>query len=128
MFQASDIYTTSGDVKLWNDWTSYVSKYDASTFYNWEQDNLPLYDIEERTYENWEQHGYPTSCVGGFALVVSADAPADSLTCNQNLFTDVSSAIEALPQHIRFPVVIEAASFKDLGDLKLHNIKLGYNG
>jgi len=128
MFQASDIYTTSGDVKLWNNWTQHVSKYDASSFYNWEQDNLPLYDIEERTYENWEQHGYPTSCVDGFALAVSADAPADAVACNQNLFTDVSSAIESLPQHLRFPVVIEVASFAGLEDLKLHNIKMGYKG
>lgn len=127
-FQASDIYTASGDVELWNNWTQYVTKYDSSSFYNWEQDNLPLYDIEERTFENWEQHGYPTSCVPGFALVVSADAPAADVVCNRNLFTTVSGAVEALPQHIRFPVVIEVASHKDLGDLKLHNIKIGYRG
>ena len=128
VFSTSDVYTTSGDVKLWNNWTQDVSKYDASSFYNWEQDNLPLYDIEERTYSNWEQHGFPTSCVPGLALVVSADAPAASLACNQNLFTSVSGAIEALPQHIRFPVLIEVANFKDLEDLKLHNIKMGYRG
>jgi hypothetical protein len=127
-FQASDVYTTSGDVKLWNSWTQNVSKYDASSFYNWEQDNLPLYDIEERTYANWEQHGFPTSCVPGFVLAVSADATAADLECNRNLFTTVSGAIEALPQHIRFPVVIEVASHQDLNDLKLHNIKMGYRG
>jgi hypothetical protein len=127
-FSASDTYTTSSNVDLWNNWTQYVTKYDASSFYNWEQDNLPLYDIEERTYENWEQHGYPTSCVPGFALVVSADAPAADVVCNKSLFTTVSGAIEALPQHIRFPVIIEVASHKDLGELKLHNIKIGYRG
>ncbi len=69
-FNDTDIYTSSGSVMLQNSWTPYVSKYDTSSFYNWEQDNLPLYDLEERTYENWEQAGYATSGVTGFALTV----------------------------------------------------------
>ena len=56
-FNPNDIYTSSGSVMLYNSWTPYVSKYDTSSFYNWEQDNLPLYDLEERTYELWEQQG-----------------------------------------------------------------------
>ena len=49
-FSKTDIYTSSGSTPLYNAWTPYVSKFDTSTFYNWEQDNLPLYDLEERTY------------------------------------------------------------------------------
>ena len=53
VFKRQDIYTSSGTVMLQNAWAPYVAKYDTSSFYNWEQDNLPLYDLEERTYENW---------------------------------------------------------------------------
>ena len=100
-FNRNDIYTTSGSTRLFNSWTSYVSKYDTSSFYNWEQDNLPLYDIEERTYELWEQAGFPTSSVPGFALTVSADTPTATLNANSNIFTTVSACIAALPQVIR---------------------------
>ena len=110
-FNRNDIYTTSGSTKLYNSWTSYVSKYDTSSFYNWEQDNLPLYDIEERTYELWEKAGYPTSSVNGFALTVSADTPAATLAANNNIFTTVSSCMASLPSVIRFPVLIEVANF-----------------
>jgi hypothetical protein len=127
-FSATDIYTASGSASLYNNWTSEVTKYDTSSFYNWEQDNLPLYDLEERTLELWEKAGFPTSSIPGMALAVSADAPAADLLANTNLFTDVSSCIAALPEVIRFPIIIEVANFGDLGKLELHNIKFAEEG
>jgi len=127
-FNRNDIYTSSGSVMLFNSWTPYVSKYDTSSFYNWEQDNLPLYDLEERTYENWEQAGFATSGVTGFALTVSADTPAATLLANNNIFTDLSSCIAAIPKVVRFPVLIEVANFGDLGDLELHNFRIEEGG
>jgi hypothetical protein len=121
-FNPNDIYTSSGSVKLYNSWTPYVSKYDTSSFYNWEQDNLPLYDLEERTYELWEQAGFATSAgVPGLALVVSADAPAATLAANRNIFTSVSACIAAIPKVVRFPVLIEVANFGNMGPLELNN-------
>ena len=127
-FNPNDIYTSSGSVMLYNSWTPYVSKYDTSSFYNWEQDNLPLYDLEERTYELWEQDGFPTSGVTGFALTVSADTPAATLAANNNIFTDLSSCIAAIPKIVRFPVLVEVANFGDLGDLELHNFRIEEGG
>jgi len=128
-FNRNDIYTSSGSVKLYNAWTPYVSKYDTSSFYNWEQDNLPLYDLEERTYELWEQNGFATSAnVPGLALTVSADAPASVLAANRNVFTTLSSCIAAIPKIVRFPVLIEVGSFGDLGKLELHNFRIEENG
>ena len=96
-FNQFDVYTGSGSTTLFNSWTPYVSKFDTSSFYNWEQDNLPLYDLEERTYESWEQAGYPTSAVNGLSLTVSADTPTATLTANPNIFTTLSSCIAAIP-------------------------------
>ena len=127
-FKSEDIYTASGDAKLFNAWTPYVSKFDTSSFYNWEQDNLPLYDLEERTYELWEQQGWPTSSVPGLALTVSADADTASLAAESTLFTDVSSAIAAIPKIVRFPVLVEVGSFDELGPLELHNFRIEEGG
>ena len=132
-FSETDIYTSSGSVMLQNAWTPYVSKYDTSSFYNWEQDNLPLYDLEERTYENWEQAGFSTSSLTGFALTVSADAANTTegqavLLANSNVFTDLSSCIAAIPKVVRFPVLVEVGSFGDLGPLELHNFRIEEGG
>jgi hypothetical protein len=132
-FNVNDIYTSSGSVMLQNSWTPYVSKFDTSSFYNWEQDNLPLYDLEERTFENWEQAGYPTSAVTGFALTVSADAATTTegqaaMLANNNLFSNLSSCIAAIPKVVRFPVLVEVGSFGDLGKLELHNFRIEEGG
>jgi len=128
-FNPNDIYTSSGSVMLYNSWTPYVSKYDTSSFYNWEQDNLPLYDLEERTYELWEQQGFITSAgVPGLALTVSADAPTAILAANNNVFTDLSSCIAAIPKVVRFPVLVEVGNFGDLGLLELHNFRMEERG
>ena len=117
VFIEGDIYTSSGSVMLYNSWTPYVSKFDTSSFYNWEQDNLPLYDLEERTYEMWEQGGFPTSAVPGLALTVSADTPTAILNANTTIFSDVSSCMAAIPKVIRFPVLIEVCNFSSLYSL-----------
>jgi len=128
-FNKDDVYTSSGSVVLFNSWTPYVSKFDTSTFYNWEQDNVPLYDLEERTYELWEQGGFATSAgVPGIALTVSADTPELTLQQNTNIFVDVSSAIAAIPKVVRFPVLIEVGNFGDLGPLELHNFRIEEEG
>ena len=128
VFKRQDIYTSSGTVMLQNSWTPYVSKYDTSSFYNWEQDNLPLYDLEERDYELWEQAGFPTSAVPGLSLTVSAATPAATLAANNTIFTTVSSCIAAVPKVVRFPVLIEVCNFGDLGDLELHNFRIEEGG
>jgi hypothetical protein len=127
-FNRDDIYTSSGSVKLFNTWTPYVSKYDTSSFYNWEQDNLPLYDLEERTYELWEQNGFNTSSLTGIALTVSADAPAETLQADPNIFQTVSGCIAAIPKVVRCPVLIEVGNFGDLGALELHNFRIEEGG
>lgn len=113
---------------LYNSWTPYVSKFDTSSFYNWEQDNLPLYDLEERTYELWEKAGFPTSSTAGFSLTVSADTPLAILNANNNIFVDVSSCIAALPDVIRCPIVVEVCQMGPIGPLELHNIRIAESG
>jgi hypothetical protein len=89
---------------------------------------MPIYDLDERTTYLWEQIGNPTSSILGAALVVSADAPDSAIGCNRNIFRTLSGALEALPQVINYPILIEIASFGQLGDLVLDNYKFGPRG
>ena len=104
-FRQDDIYVQGGVNKIAHFWNPGVEKFDTSSFYNWEQDNLPLYDLEERTYYLWEKAGWPTSGnpqVSGVIFSVSADAVGtDEYLNNSNLFLDLSSAVDALPDVIR---------------------------
>lgn len=128
VYLQNDYYTASGSVKLYHSWTDKVTKFDTSSFYNWEQDNLPLYDLDERTYYLWEQLGHPTSSIPGVALVVSAGGDSSEYEYNRNNFETVSAAIAALPQVLNYPVIIEICNKGELGSLELKNIKCGPNG
>jgi len=127
-FLVNDIYTSSGSDFIFNSWTTPVTKFDTSSFYNWEQDNEPIHDLEERTYLNWEHAGFHTSSVPGMVFTVSADTPAATLAASSNIFTTVSAAVEAIPSDLRFPLLIEVANFDAMGELNLKDIKIGYGG
>ena len=126
-FIAEDLYTVSSGVRVTDYWNPYVTKHDTSSFYNWEQDNLPLYDLEERTNYIWEKLGWPTSSLPGMVLAVSSSIPAN-LEVSCNFFTDLSSAVKALPEIIRMPTLIEVCTSGNLGGLDLDNIKCEGDG
>lgn len=128
VFLNNDFYTASGSVKLYNSWTDKVTKFDTSAFYNWEQDNLPIYDLEERTYHLWEQLGHPTSALPGVVLVVSGGGSSEYYESYRNTFETVSAAVAALPQVLNYPVIIEICNKGNLGELNLKNIKCGPKG
>lgn len=121
-FDATDLYTVSAGVNLYNYWNPFVTKFDTSAFYHWEQDNLPLYDLEERTDYLWEKLGYPTSSLPGLVLAVSSSVPTH-LEVSSNVFTSLQDAVDALPEILRFPTLIEVAVSGDLGKVSLDNIK-----
>lgn len=128
-FIPNDLYLASGTVGVMNSWTPNVTKFDSSTFYNWEQDNEPLYDLDERTEYLWERVGYPVqdgfSGITGKVFVVSADAAfAAGSDSSGIIFRDLSTVINVLPNPITYPIIIEVASFGNLGELKLNNIKV----
>ena len=116
MFLPQDKYLASGTASLINNWVDPVYKFDSSSFYNWEQDNLPIYDLEDRDDLLFEMAGYPTSSVDGIMLTVS-----DSGIDNKKVFGSLSGALDALPNTMRFPVTIEVATSGQLGDLRLED-------
>ena len=125
MYNPSDIYVSGGPDDLLVCWTDKVSKFDSSGFYNWEQDNLAIHDLEERTHLLWEKFGHPTSALTGMSFVVSADATS---SCSPTFFTTLSGCVDALPEVINCPILVEVASFGDLGGLQLGTKGFGPNG
>ena len=114
MLNPSDVYVEGGSNDLLVCWTDKVTKYDASSFYNWEMDNLPLHDLEERTHLLWERLGHPTSSITGMSFIVSADATS---SCSPLYFTTLSSCLEAIPEVINCPILVEVASFGALDEV-----------
>lgn len=120
------IVTRSGVVnsnqKMLNCWEPGVTKFTAANFYNFEQDNLPLYDLEERTYFNWQKLGYPSLEPHSLHLLVSADAPSELISCNSNIYSGLQDAIDSLPRYISVNTRITVASYGDLGSITLEGI------
>ena len=125
MLNPSDVYVEGGANNLYACWTDKVTKYDASSFYNFEQDNLPLHDLEERTTLLWEKFGHPTSAITGMSFIVSAEAQS---SCNPLYFNSLSSCIDSLPEFINYPILVEVASFGELGHLTISNKSFGPEG
>ena len=124
-FIQEDLYSASAGTELYNYFNPFVTKFDSQSFYNFEQDNQPLYDLEERTLGLWEKAtGYHTSSLNGMPLVVSGSLDAT----NRNVFTNLQEAIDALPDVIRTPTLIEVAASGYLGGLELKNIKIVEDG
>lgn len=126
-FDSDDLYTVSAGTLITDYWNPFVIKHDNQSFYNWEQDNLPLHDLEERTNYLWEKLGWPTSSLPGMVLAVSSSIPSH-LDVSCNFFLDVSSALKALPEVIRMPVCVEVCTSGNLGDLNLDNVRFEGDG
>jgi len=124
-FYPNDIYATSAGTELFNYFNPFVTKFDSESFYNFEQDNQPLFDLEERTFGLWEKStGYHTSSLNGMPLVVSST----TYSGNRGVFTNLQEAIDSLPNVIRTPTLVEVAVSGYLGGLKLKNIKIVEGG
>jgi hypothetical protein len=118
-FSALDLYTVSSGSFAEKYWNPYVTKFDTSSFYNWEQDNIPLYDLEERTNYLWAKTGFSGSSLTGQVYLVSGTAPIGA----DNVYTSVQDVVNTLPDTITSPTLIEVAVSGDLGSLSLDNIR-----
>ena len=123
-FNQDDLYLTSGTGQLINNWVDPVYKFDSSSFYNWEQDNLPIYDLEDRDDYLWEMAGFPASSTAPTVMLTVSDCGID----NKKVFASLSGAVEALPNTLRQPYIIEVCVSGELGDLRLENKEIVASG
>ena len=110
---------TGGDQDLSGYGFPEIHKYDASSFYNWEQDNLPILDLETRSNVIKQYLGVNTTLTG-VTLTVSAGAPKSA--SDSGTFPTIQKALDVIPRRLRFPLLIEILDFGDLGDLEIADI------
>ena len=102
-----------------------VHKFDASGFYNWEEDNLPINDLETSS-RLLQQHLGLDTAVTGVTLTVSAGAP--QAASSTGTYQTVQEALQVVPRRLRIPFLIEICDFGDLGNLELNDIHAEGNG
>ena len=96
-----------------------VPKYDASSFYNWEQDNLPLFSLEQRGDTLYRALGFPGGNPDGVTFTLSSAGNFDE---SLGVYDSIQDIVERIPKRLKFPVLIELCTYGNLGRLDLANI------
>lgn len=97
-----------------------VHKFDASSFYNWEEDNLPVLDLEKRSEVFRQYLGLNTSLTG---VTITVSANAAQSASDSGVFPTIQEALKIVPRTLNFPLLIEICDFGDLGELELADIQ-----
>ena len=100
-------------------WENNVPKYDPSSFYNWEQDNMPIWNLEDRTDTLYEALGYPGGNPEGITFTLSSAGNVDG---SKGIYDSIDDIVERIPKRLKFPVLIELCTYGNLGKLDLANI------
>ena len=97
-----------------------IRHYTASGFYNWEQDNIPIQDLEDRTDQLFEMMQGIASTAGlnvsslGATLVLSSTADESN-----SVYSSMSTLINRIPRKLNYPVLVEICKYGDLGAFAL---------
>lgn len=102
-----------------------VHKFDATGFYNWEEDNLPIQDLTHRSNILRQYLGVGTT---PSAVTLTVSAGADLALSAQGIFTTIQDALAIVPRRLTFPLLIEICDFGSLGDLILSDIQCEGDG
>lgn len=119
MVSFKNVSSVGGDGTIPLNWTEDVPKYDPSSFYNWEQDNVPLWAIEERGDTLYRAMGYPGGNPEGVTFTLSSTGNYDE---SKAIYDSIEDIVERIPKRLKFPVLIEICRYGQLGHLDLANI------
>jgi len=119
MVSFKNVSSVGGDGTIPLNWTQDVPKYDPSSFYNWEQDNVPLWAIEERGDTLYRAMGYPGGNPEGVTFTLSSTGNYDE---SKAIYDSIDDIVERIPKRLKFPVLIEICRYGQLGHLDLANI------
>ena len=113
-----NVSSVGGDGVIPLNWGS-VPKYDPSSFYNWEQDNVPLWALEERGDTLYKAMGFPGGNPEGVTFTLSSIGNYDE---SKAIYDSIEDIVERIPKRLKFPVLIEICKYGPLGHLDLANI------
>ena len=100
-----------------------INKYHASQFYNWEQDNIPIEDLESRTNTLGSALGIFGDGIDGTTMTL-----ANTEVSAHSVYGSLDNILKLLPKTITFPILVEVCTYGNLGDLVLENITLKGRG
>ena len=119
-----------------------VTKFGPEQFYNWEQDNIPIVELENRTnalYTELESSQAMNSTyspgVGGRAAVGGPASLSNSISGGVTLvlssvadkkngvYTDLDELIAVIPKTVKYPTLVEICTYGNLGILSLSDFK-----
>ena len=118
MVSFKNVSSVGGDGIVPLNWDN-VPKYDPSSFYNWEQDNVPLWAIEQRGDTLYRAMGYPGGNPEGVTFTLSSTGNYDE---SKAIYDSIDDIVERIPKRLKFPVLIEICRYGQLGHLDLANI------
>lgn len=118
MVSFKNVSSVGGDGIIPLNWDT-VPKYDPSSFYNWEQDNVPLWSIEQRGDTLYRAMGYPGGNPEGVTFTLSSTGNYDE---SKAIYDSIGDIVERIPKRLKFPVLIEICTYGQLGHLDLANI------
>ena len=116
-FLKNDLYLASSTGQVINTWTDPVYKFDSSSFYNWEQDNVPLAKLISRTNLLHQYAGYPGEEFKPTTMTLSSTADEAN-----GIYDNVDDIIARIPNRLSFPLLIELCAYGDLGSLVVNDI------
>jgi len=119
MASYKDITSSGGNGILPLEWDVNVPKYDPSSFYSWEQDNIPLWSLERRGNILYNAMGFPGGNPEGITFVLSSAGNVDE---SNGVYDSIADIVERIPKRLKFPVLVEICTYGDLGTLDLGNI------
>ena len=94
-----------------------VTMFDPSSFYNWEQDNIPIQQLKDRTDVLMQMAGAPASAMNGVTLVLSSTSnPA------ANTYSNLSDIVSRIPKRLTYPLLVEICNYGALGPLDLRDV------
>ena len=95
-----------------------ISMFDASTFYNWEQDNIPLQQLKQRTDTLLRHAGYnQATAPDGVTLTLSSTENAAA-----GIYTTMADIMDLVPKRLTFPVQIEICKYGEIPSFDISDI------
>ena len=119
MVSFKNVSSVGGNGILPLDFQEDVPKYDPSSFYNWEQDNVPIWVLEKRGDSLYNALGQPGGNPEGVTFTLSSAGNYDE---SKAIYDSIDDIVERIPKRLKFPVLVEVCRYGDLGTLNLANI------
>jgi len=98
-----------------------ITMFDASTFYNWEQDNIPLQQLKDRTdtllrHAGFNESSRPTGATAVTYTLSSAE------NAEYGIYSDMNKILDLIPKKLTYKVLVEVCKYGALGTWDLANV------